>query len=446
MLPFYFEPKHYLFFHSSNCAIFIPLVLAKSQPLNTELFIAQRLVKERNYQGLIAQRMSRIAAISIAISTAVMVIALAIVTGFKKEIREKVTGFTAPIQINNLEANASLEISPLNITKVPIDELLKVDNVKSIHPFTIKPGIIKSETDIQGVILKGVDKSFDWDFFKSNLVEGQIPNYNSSTTSNEVLISKNLASKLKMKLGDKIRTYFVQNPPRQRAFTIVGIYDTKFTEFDSKYVISDLRHSQKLNGWSPNEYAGFDILLKDFNKIDETSNKIQEIAGYKLYSDGSRLRIQSIKETMSNIFDWLNLQDMNALVVLVLMLFVAGINMITGILILLLDRVKMIGILKALGMPAKALRKVFVFLSASIVLKGLLWGNITGLAICLFQKYTGVIKLEESTYFLASVPISIDMLSIIVLNVATFILLGLFILIPLVLIGRISPSEIIRYE
>lgn len=390
--------------------------------------------------------MSRIATVSIAISTAVMVIALAIVTGFKKEIREKVTGFSAPIQINNLEANASLEISPLSSKKVPIKEILEVDNVKSIHPFTLKPGIIQTNDEIQGVILKGVDKGYDWSFFASNLTEGRIPQYQTSRTSNEVLISKNLASKLRIKLGDKIRACFIQNPPRWRSFNVVGIYDTKFTEFDSKYVISDLRHTQKLNNWDSTEYAGFDILLKDFNKLDETNQKIQELAGYKLFSDGSRLRIQSIKEVMSNIFDWLNLQDMNALVVLILMIFVAGINMITAILILLLDRVRMVGVLKALGMPVKALRKVFVLLSASIVLRGLIWGNVVGLALCLLQKYTGLVRLEESTYFLSSVPISINIIAIVLLNLATFVLLSIFMLIPLLLIGRISPAEIIRYE
>lgn len=390
--------------------------------------------------------MSRIATVSIAISTAVMVIALAIVTGFKKEIREKVTGFSAPIQINNLEANASLEISPLSSKKVPIKEILEVDNVKSIHPFTLKPGIIQTNDEIQGVILKGVDKGYDWSFFASNLTEGRIPQYQTSRTSNEVLISKNLASKLRINLGDKIRACFIQNPPRWRSFNVVGIYDTKFTEFDSKYVISDLRHTQKLNNWDSTEYAGFDILLKDFNKLDETNQKIQELAGYKLFSDGSRLRIQSIKEVMSNIFDWLNLQDMNALVVLILMIFVAGINMITAILILLLDRVRMVGVLKALGMPVKALRKVFVLLSASIVLRGLIWGNVVGLALCLLQKYTGLVRLEESTYFLSSVPISINIIAIVLLNLATFVLLSIFMLIPLLLIGRISPAEIIRYE
>lgn len=390
--------------------------------------------------------MSKIAAISIAISTAVMVIAICVVTGFKKEIREKVTGFTAPIQISNLDINASLEISPLDKKKVPLDKIRKVANVASISPFTIKPGIIKTGEEIQGVVLKGVDSTFNWNFFASNLVEGRLPNYRTEATSNEVLISKTLALKLKLHNGDKIRTHFVQNPPRQRAFQIVGIYDTKFTDFDSKYVISDLRHTQKLNDWDSTQYAGFDILIKDFDKLKQTNEQVADIAGYTLYSDGSRLKVQNIKESMSNIFDWLSLQDMNARVVLTLMVFVAGINMITGILILLLDRIRMIGVLKSLGMSNQALRRLFIYLSSSLAIKGLLWGNVAGLSLCILQKYTGFVRLEESTYFLSSVPIAFSVGQLVLLTIATFVLLAIFMLIPLLSIRRISPSEIIRYE
>lgn len=414
--------------------------------MNTELFIAKRLVKERSFQGLIAQRMSKIATVSIAISTAVMVVAIAIVIGFKKEIREKITGFNAPIQITKLSINSSLEIPPLEKSWVPIGDIKKIANVKSIHPYTIKAGLIKTDEEIQGVILKGVDSTYDWSFFSSTLVEGRLPNYSCSSTSNEVLISRINASKLKLKLGDKIKTYFVQNPIRMRPFEVVGIYDSNFQEFDSKYVVSDLRHTQKLNNWDSTQYAGFEVLLDNFDKLSTTSQQVIDIAGYRMLKDGSRLRIENIKESMANIFDWLSLQDMNALVVLTLMIFVAGINMITGILILLLDRIRMIGVLKALGMSPKSLRRVFIYLSSSIVLKGLLWGNVVGLSLSLIQKYTGVLKLEESTYYLSSVPISIDIPSILLLNLATFLLLAMFMLIPLVIINRISPSEIIRYE
>jgi len=414
--------------------------------LNTELFIAKRLVKERSFQGLIAQRMSKIATVSIAISTAVMVVAIAIVIGFKKEIREKITGFNAPIQITKLSINSSLEIPPLEKSWVPIGDIKKIANVKSIHPYTIKAGLIKTNEEIQGVILKGVDSTYDWSFFSSTLVEGRLPNYSCSSTSNEVLISRINASKLKLKLGDKIKTYFVQNPIRMRPFEVVGIYDSNFQEFDSKYVVSDLRHTQKLNNWDSTQYAGFEVLLDNFDKLSTTSQQVIDIAGYRMLKDGSRLRIENIKESMANIFDWLSLQDMNALVVLTLMIFVAGINMITGILILLLDRIRMIGVLKALGMSPKSLRRVFIYLSSSIVLKGLLWGNVVGLSLSLIQKYTGVLKLEESTYYLSSVPISIDIPSILLLNLATFLLLAMFMLIPLLIINRISPSEIIRYE
>lgn len=390
--------------------------------------------------------MSRIATVSIAISTAVMVIAISIVVGFKKEIREKVTGFTAPIQITKMSQNSSLEVQALDRCWVPLREIKKIANVKSIHPYTIKAGIVKTNEEIQGIILKGVDSTYDWSFFQSTLVEGRVPNYKGDMTSNEVLISKTNAAKLKLKVGDKMRTYFIQNPSRMRPFKVVGIYDSKFHEFDSKYVLSDLRHTQKLNQWKNSEYAGYEVLLNDFDQIDPTYKNVVDVAGYRMLDDGTRLKIESIKESMSNIFDWLNLQDMNALVVLTLMTFVAAINMITGILILLLDRIRMIGILKALGMSPRSLRKVFIYLSSSIVLKGLFWGNVAGLSLSLLQKYTGLVRLEESTYYLSCVPISINLVGILALNVATFVVLALFMLIPLLIINKISPSEIIRYE
>jgi lipoprotein-releasing system permease protein len=414
--------------------------------LNTELFIAKKLINEHKSQGLIAQRMSKIAAFSISISITVMVVALAVVTGFKKEIREKVVGFSAPIQISKLDINSSYDIPPVSASWIPSDSIRQIPYVKSVHPYTIKAGIIKTATDIQGILLKGVDRTYDWDFFRSSLVEGKLPDYRTSIASTEVLISKTNAAKLHLKVGDKIRTYFVQNPPRSRAFKVVGIYDTKFQEFDSKYVISDLRHTQKLNQWDSSQFAGYEVTLTSFAKLDQVAKSVNDLAGYKLLNDGSRIRVDSIKDTMSNIFDWLSLQDTNAFIVLALMIFVAGINMITGILILLLDRVKMIGVLKAIGMSEKSLRNVFIYLSSSIIAKGLLWGNLTGITLCLLQKYTGLIKLEESTYYLSRVPIGIELGSLLTLNIATFVVLTVLMLIPLAALRKISPAEIIRYE
>lgn len=414
--------------------------------MNTELFIAKKLINEHKSQGLIAQRMSKIAAFSISISITVMVVALAVVTGFKKEIREKVVGFSAPIQISKLDINSSYDIPPVSASWIPSDSIRQIPYVKSVHPYTIKAGIIKTATDIQGILLKGVDRTYDWDFFRSSLVEGKLPDYRTSIASTEVLISKTNAAKLHLKVGDKIRTYFVQNPPRSRAFKVVGIYDTKFQEFDSKYVISDLRHTQKLNQWDSSQFAGYEVTLTSFAKLDQVAKSVNDLAGYKLLNDGSRIRVDSIKDTMSNIFDWLSLQDTNAFIVLALMIFVAGINMITGILILLLDRVKMIGVLKAIGMSEKSLRNVFIYLSSSIIAKGLLWGNLTGITLCLLQKYTGLIKLEESTYYLSRVPIGIELGSLLTLNIATFVVLTVLMLIPLAALRKISPAEIIRYE
>ena len=375
-----------------------------------------------------------------------MIIATAIVTGFKNEIRDKVIGFGAHIQILNYDSNTSFETKPVKKTQEFYPQMVNLPGIKHIQVFGTKAGIIKTKTDIQGVVLKGVGSDFDWTFFKKNLTDGVAFRVTDTIKTNKVLISKYIAQLLKLKVGDSFSTYFVQDPPRMRKFTISGIYETSLEEFDKIYVIADIGHIQKLNNWSDNEVGGFEILLDNFEDLEEMTWVVQQEVGFGFEEDGSRLKIRNIIRKYPQIFDWLNLQDMNVWIILILMLIVAGFNMVSGLMILILERTNMIGILKAIGTQNWSIRKVFLYQSAYLVAKGLFYGNIIGIGLCLLQHYFGIIKLDESSYYLSTVPINFNLLYILSLNLGTLLLTVLMLIIPSYLISRISPVKAIRFD
>lgn len=375
-----------------------------------------------------------------------MIIATAIVTGFKNEIRDKVIGFGAHIQILNYDSNTSFETKPVKKTQEFYPQMVNLPGIKHIQVFGTKAGIIKTKTDIQGVVLKGVGSDFDWTFFKKNLTDGVAFRVTDTIKTNTVLISKYIAQLLKLKVGDSFSMYFVQDPPRIRKFTISGIYETSLEEFDKIYVIADIGHIQKLNNWSDNEVGGFEILLDNFEDLEEMTWVVQQEVGFGFEEDGSRLKIRNIIRKYPQIFDWLNLQDMNVWIILILMLIVAGFNMVSGLMILILERTNMIGILKAIGTQNWSIRKVFLYQSAYLVAKGLFYGNIIGIGLCLLQHYFGIIKLDESSYYLSTVPINFNLLYILSLNLGTLLLTVLMLIIPSYLISRISPVKAIRFD
>ena len=375
-----------------------------------------------------------------------MIIATAIVTGFKNEIRNKVIGFGSHIQILNYDTNTSYETAPVNKNQEFYPRMANLPGIKHIQVFSTKAGIIKTETDIQGVVLKGVGSDFDWTFFKRNLTDGVAFRVTDTIKTNKVLISKYIAQLLKLKVGDSFSMYFVQEPPRIRKFTISGIYETSLEEFDKIYVIADIGHIQKLNNWSDNEVSGFEILLDNFEDLEEKTWVVQQEVGFGFEEDGSRLKIRNIIQKYPQIFDWLNLQDMNVWIILILMLIVAGFNMVSGLMILILERTNMIGILKAVGTQNWSIRKVFLYQSAYLVAKGLFYGNIIGIGLCLLQHYFGIIKLDESSYYLSTVPINFNLLYILGLNLGTLLLTVLMLIIPSYLISRISPVKAIRFD
>lgn len=414
--------------------------------MNTELFIARRLNSTKGTQDNFSKPMVKIAIIGIALGLAVMILSVAIVTGFKTEIRNKVIGFGAHVQIVNFDANTSFETNPLNKNQDFYPDIKKIDGIKHIQVYATKAGIIKANEEIQGVVLKGIDSCFDWQFFDQYIVAGEKFNVTDSATSNSLVISKSIASLLKLDVGDEIAMFFIQKPPRMRRFVITGIYETNLEEFDKLFVLGDIKHVQKLNNWSEEQVSGFEVTIDDFAELDEMTGLVYDQAGYSFQDDGTKLRVLNIKEKYPQLFDWLKLLDINVLIILILMVAVAGVNMISALLILILERTNMIGILKAVGAENKIIQKIFLYQSFFIVTKGLFWGNLIGIALCLLQYYFGIITLDPASYYITVVPININILTLLLLNIGTLMVTIIILLLPTMVISKINPEKTIRFD
>ena len=414
--------------------------------MNTEIFIARKLIVSKDNRKSISRSILNIAIFGISLGLAVMIIALAVVTGFKNEITRKVVGFAAHIQILNFDSNISYETQPINSRQEFLKELREDPSIAGVQVFATKAGIIKTKSDIQGVVLKGVGPGYDWGFLRDYLQEGEILTLVDSARSNKVLISRYIASLLKLNINDDFLMYFIQEPPRMRRFTVTGIFETSLEEFDKVFIFGDIRHIQKLNDWTEDQISGFEVNLTDFSDLEEQTYMVMNKVGFGFEEDGSRLKVINIHDKYPQIFDWLNLQDMNVLIILILILVVAGFNMVSGLLILILDRTNMIGILKALGSPNVSIRKIFMYQSGFLIIRGLFWGNIIGIGICLLQKFTGIMELDQSSYYLNTVPVNLNALHIIALNLGTALAIILMLIIPSMIISRISPAMAIRFE
>jgi lipoprotein-releasing system permease protein len=414
--------------------------------MNTELFITKRIISDRKDSNRISRPIVSIAIIGIALGIAAMIISTAVVTGFKNQIRDKVVGFGSHIQIINMGSNTSYETTPVKKDQDFLPELKALPGIKHIQVFGTKAGIIKTADEIQGVVLKGIGKDFDWQFFKENLVAGKLFTVSDSVKTNKVLISKYLSELLKLKVNDSFVMYFIQDPPRIRKFIVSGVYETSLEDFDKLFILADIGHIQKLNNWTTNQVSGFEISINNFHNLDQITWEVQDIVGFDLNEDGLRLRVQSITDKYPQIFDWLNLQDLNVWIILVLIFLVSGFNMVSGLLILILERTNMIGILKALGTNNWSIRKVFLYQSAYLISKGLFWGNLIGIGLCLLQYYFGIIPLDQSSYYLSQVPINLNFLVILGLNAGTLLLTVLMLVVPSYLISRISPVKSIRFN
>lgn len=415
-------------------------------PVNTELFIAKRILSPKGAPGKgesggFSRPIVRISVIGIALGLAVMILTIAIVTGFQKEIREKVIGFGSHIQVSKFDNNESYEYSPVDRDPAFLKTIRAQEGIAHVQVFATKAGILKANDEIHGVVVKGVGPDFDWNFFKKSLVEGRTFTVSDTGLTRDIVISRYIASRLKIKLNDSVPVYFIQdNTQRVRKFVVCGIYETGLgQQFDEVYVLADIGHIQKLNGWDKKQVAGFEILISDFKKIDELTEFVNGEIGFELHS-------RNIKELTPQVFSWLDAQDINAIIVVVLMVIVASINMISALLILILERTNMIGILKALGATNWSIRKVFLYNAAYLIAKGLLWGNIIALAFCFVQKQFGIFKLDPESYFISQVPVNVDAISILLLNVGTMLICVLMLIIPSYIVTRITPVKAIRFS
>jgi lipoprotein-releasing system permease protein len=327
-----------------------------------------------------------------------------------------------------------------------IARVRELDGIKNVQPFAIKAGIIKTGEEIHGAVLKGIDGSFDWTFIEKHLTEGALFRVTDTARTNDVVLSQSTARLLKLGIGDRFTMYFIQDPPRARTFTISGIYNTSLEEFDRLYIFADIQQVQRLNNWQGGEVSGYEVLINDLKDLAEMTDAVREQVAFEFLEDGSRLKVENTLQNNTQIFDWLKLQDMNVVVLVILMLVVAGFNMISGLLILILERTNMIGILKALGTKNASVRKIFLYQSGYLTLVGLAWGNFFGLAICLAQKHLNLISLDPSSYYLDTVPINLNLLHLLALNAGTMAITFLFLLFPSMIIARISPDKSIRFN
>jgi len=414
--------------------------------MSTGTFIASRLIKERKQGTAFSKPINVIAIIGISMGLAVMILAVSILTGFKQQIRDKVAGFAAHIQVVNFDANISYETVPVSASQPFIDKIRNHPGIRNIQLFATKAGIIKTDDNIQGIVLKGIGSDYDWSFFASSMVEGEVVTVNDSVRTNDVVISKKVADMLGLKLGDSFSMFFVQDPPRMRKFTIHGIYETSLEEFDKTYLFCDINHIRSLNGWEGDKVSGFEIFINNFDDLEYMTEVVRDAIGYRIAEEEEQLKVTNIRDRYPQIFDWLGFQDTNVIIILVLMILVAGFNMISGLLILILEKTNMIGVMKAIGAGNKLIRNIFLYQAAWLTAKGLLWGNIIGIGLAMLQLKTGLISLDPASYYLKSVPINLDPVHIILLNAGTMIAIILMLLIPSQLIARITPVRAIRYD
>ncbi|RPD93249.1 ABC transporter permease [Aureibaculum marinum] len=410
--------------------------------MNYELFLAKRIITGKQYKSSISSSIIKIAITAIAMGIIIMLISIATTVGLQKKIKEKISGFNGHILIANYEDNNSqITVSPISLHQDFYPKFENVSGVKNVQTFATKAGVIRTATDFEGVIYKGVNSDYDWSFFKTYLIEGNLLTI-TDKMSDGVLISKHTADRLKLKLNDKFNLFFMKDDgsaPNLRVLRIVGIYNSGYKEFDENYVIGDLKQVQRLNKWSENQIGGFEVILNNFNDLEEK--------GLEIYHQvGSTLNAQTISEKYAPIFEWLDLLNTNIVVIIVIMILIAGINMITALLVLILERTQMIGILKSLGSSNWSIRKVFLYNAAYLIAKGLFWGNIIGIGLLLTQKYFGFVKLNPENYYVSEAPVYLSFTNILILNFGTLVLCLLMLLVPSYIVSKISPVKAIKFD
>lgn len=410
--------------------------------MNYELFIAKRIIAGKKYKNSISSPIIKIAITAIALGIIIMLIAVATGSGLQYKIRDKMAGFKGHIQIVNYDNNNSdVSTTPVEKDQDFYPKFNNISGIKNVQIFANKAGILRTESNFEGIIFKGVSSDYDWSFFREYLIEGKVPNFNEDRTR-DVLLSQTIVNRLQLKLNDTINATFIKTAnsklPSNKKYIISGIYNSGFTQFDKSMMIGDIREVQKLNKWTENEVGGFEVLLDNFDEI--------ELKGNEIYNEiSSILNKKTIVEAYPNVFEWIQLFDNNVWFIIAIMIVIAGINMITALLVLILERVQMIGILKALGSYNTSIRKIFLYNASYLILKGLFWGNIIGLSIIFIQHYFKIITLNPETYYVSTMPVYISFLAIVLLNVGTLVLCFLMLIIPSYIITKINPSKSIKF-
>ena len=399
--------------------------------------------KERRLSGPAV----RVATAAIALGMVVMIISVAVGLGFKQQIRDKIVGFGTHIQLTSLNLNSSLETPPLRYDSALVDIVRQTAGVRNVQPYITKPGIIKTDDAFQGIALKGVDANYDWDFLRSCLTEGEVVSTPDTAKSDDILMSQSLSTLLKLHMGDAVRIFFVQDGKvRARRFTLTGIFNSHFEEFDKSLAYVDMRHLSQLNGWDSLQVSGYEVLIDDFDKMDDIAEELTGVVMSRETEDSEMIRVRHIRDMQPQIFGWLDLLDQNILVILVLVIAVAGLNMVSGLLILILEHTNAIGILKAIGATNGLLRKVFIIMSLRIVGVGLLIGDVVGIGLCALQSATGLVGLDPDNYYLDTVPILLSPLNLLLLNVGVAIFSIVLMLGPSSMVARIRPAKAIRFN
>ncbi|CAM1333368.1 ABC transporter permease [Tenacibaculum aestuariivivum] len=410
--------------------------------MNFELFIAKRIIASKQYKSSISSPIIKIATTAIALGIAIMLVSVSIVSGYQNKISDKMTSFKGHVQIVNYDTNNS-DISTVAINKHQdfYPEFKNIKGIKNVQVFGNVAGIIRTPTDFEAIIFKGVSTDYDFSLFKEYLIEGRLPNFN-QTRNREILISEAIANRLNFKLNDTIQTLFNAQKStlkyKMRKPIIVGIYNTSFGEFDKTMLIGDIREVRKINRWTDDQVGGFEVLLDNFEELNEKGDEIYSAIGATLNSI-------TIVDNYPLIFEWIKLFDNNVWFIIGIMILIAGINMITALLVLILERVQMVGILKALGSTNWGIQKIFLYNATYLILKGLFWGNLIGVIILLIQKYFKVISLNPETYAVATVPVNISFLTITILSLGTLLLCFLMLIIPSYIITKIQPSKSIKF-
>ena len=411
--------------------------------MNYEYFIAKRVIGSKSYKSSISAPIIKIGIAAIAIGIIVMLIAIATGIGLQQKIRDKAVAFNGHITIANFNSNESEEGQiPISKNQEFYPEFTAVDGVTHIQAVANKFGVIRTLTDFEGLFVKGVGQDYDWKYFKEFLIEGRLPEY-SENESNEVLISQYLANRLNFKVGDDFQMYFmrqdVSKPPRIMKYNIVGIYNSGFQELDQTYLIGDINHIQRLNKWEKDQVGGFELFIDDYNNLGDI--------GFQVYkSTPSNLDTQTVAQKYASIFEWISIFDKNIYGIIGIMILVAGINMITALLVLILERTQMIGVLKALGSNNWSIRKLFLYNASYLIILGLFWGNLLGLGLLFAQKYFKLFPLDPNVYYVTEAPVYINLSYILGLNIGTFILCLVMLLVPSYVITKISPVKAMRFE